>query len=504
MRESLTPVSFSNVVSPLVACLLPSFCAAIFAVTLVHVLFLSGGAGGLLRDSDTGWHIRSGEQILSAGSVPYVDAFSYTRAGRPWFAWEWLSDVLIGAVHRLGGLPAVALLVAFTIAVTIWLAARLSLFLGANVFFTVASTLLMIAATSLHWLARPHVFSWGIALVFLAIAERERHHPGSTIYVLPFVACIWANLHGSFFLGPAILYIYAIGEWLSGPVRHDVRNRFALAGLASFAATFANPYGWNLHQHVLTYVTSDYLMDRINEFQSFNFHADGAVYVELFLLIAILGALAMVRQRAFGPALLVMAMLHLSLYSARHIATSAVLLLPLSVAALSREAELWPRLRAMAEYARRIRVIDRQIWGIVPVVLTLAIGVAGVSAGVTFDPSRFPVQAADFLERQNPSDRVFASDQWGGYLIYRFAGERKVFIDGRSDFYGQGFLETYATVLNVKPGWQRVLEQYDVRFVLVPPDAALASALELSAGWKRVHADKVAAVFENQTAATVL
>src|SRR2546430_17418900 len=43
----------------------------------------------------------------------------------------------------------------------------------------------------------------------------------------------------------------------------------------------------------------------------------------------------------------------------------------------------------------------------------------------------------------------------------------KVFVDGRSDFYGQDLLETYAQVVEVKPGWDAVLKQFDVRFVLV-------------------------------------
>jgi hypothetical protein len=127
------------------------------------------------------------------------------------------------------------------------------------------------------------------------------------------------------------------------------------------------------------------------------------------------------------------------------------------------------------------------------VALVLAAAIAGVAASaraerVGFDPARFPSRAADFLERRDPAlrDRVFAKDQWGGYLLYRFQGRMKVFADGRSDFYGQDFLETYATVVEVRPGWDAVLRQYGVRFVLAPPDHALVSALSLSTGWKRV------------------
>lgn len=454
--------------------LLPGFCTVVFAVALLHVLFLSQGAQGLFRDSDTGWHVLNGETILNAGALPHADSFSYTHAGQPWFAWEWMSDVLLGGAHRIAGLSGVALVAAFAIALTAWAVARFSLSLGGNLFLIAGASVLLLGVTSIHWLARPHVFSWLFALVFLACAEHKRF-----LYVLPLAACLWANMHGSFLLGPAILFIYG----------------FAGASLASLLATFINPYGWRLHEHVFTYLQNDYLMDHIAEFRSFSFHSAGALYVELFLFIAVLGTIALLKQRRFGPALLAFAMLHISLYSARHIPTAAVLLLPLCVAALTREARAWPGLRPLLDYSDRLRLIDQKIWGVVPMILVLAGALAARDQNVGFDPAKFPVRAANFLPA-GPAGRVFTKDQWGGYLIYHSAGRTKVFIDGRSDFYGQNFIETYAQVADVKPGWQAVLKQYDVRVVLIPPDHALASALQLSPGWKRVYTDSVAVVFE--------
>ena len=475
-------------VSWFAAIVLPSFGVMVFGVALLEVLFLSQGAQGLFRDSDTGWHVRNGEAILNTFTAPRADPFSYTRNGTEWFAWEWLSDVLFGSVHRIAGLSGVALLAGFVIALTAWGAARFSLSLGGNLFFTGAGSVLLLGTTSIHWLARPHVFSWLLSLLFLAIVEHERRRPSRAIYVLPLLACLWANLHGSFLLGPAILFIYAAAEWIN--------RRFAAACLASLLATFINPYGWRLHEHVFTYLSNSYLMDHIAEFRSFSFHSAGALYVELFLLAAVLGTIALLRQKAYGPALLAIGLLHISLYSARHLPTAAVLLLPLCVAALTKEAGGWPRLRPMLEYSKRLCAIDRKVWGVIPVVLglTLTVGSIGIAG---FDPAVFPVRAADFLEKHTAGGRIFAKDQWGGYLIYRFSGRTKVFIDGRSDFYGQGLLETYGQVMEVKPGWDAVLKQYDVRFVLVPSDHALASALQLSSRWKRVYADSVADVFES-------
>jgi hypothetical protein len=455
----------------LASSLLPNFCAAVFGVALLNVLFLSQGASGLFRDSDTGWHVLNGERILATATLPRVDTFSYTHNGEPWFAWEWASDVLLGGAHQIAGLPGVAILAGIAIAATAWGVARLALSLGGNPFFTAFAAVILLGTTSIHWLARPHVFSWLFALAFLACAEHRKF-----LYLLPLVACLWANMHGSFLLGPAILFAYGF----FGP------------SLLSLLATFINPYGWHLHDHVFTYLQNAYLMDHIAEFRSFSFHSAGAWYVEVFLFIAVLGTVALLKQRRFGPAILAFGLLHISLYSARHLPTTAVILLPLCVAALTREARDWPELRSMLDYSDRIRMIDQKIWGVIPIILFFAVAVVARDRDVNFDSAKFPVRAANFL----PDGRVFTKDQWGGYLIYRFGGERKVFIDGRSDFYGQTWLETYAQVADVKPGWHNVLDQYEVDVVLIPADHALAAALHLSDHWRRVYTDSVAVVFE--------
>jgi hypothetical protein len=488
-------------VTSLAAWLLPNFLAVVFSVTLLQVLFLSAGSPRLFHDSDTGWHVRNGEAILSNSSIPQVDPFSYTRGGEPWFSWEWLSDAALGASYRFGGLSGVALITTAAIALAAFGAAHLALSLGGNLFFAAGGTVLLLGVTSMHWLARPHVFSWILALAFLSVAEHERRRPTRLISMLPVLAALWTNMHASFLLGPAILFIYAVGEWIA----RRSAGRFLTVSFFSLLATFVNPYGWRLHEHVFAYLQNGYLMDHIEEFRSFNFHGAGALYVESFLAVAVLGTVALFRQRAFGPALLCLAMLHLSLYSARHLPTAAVLLLPLSIAALTSEAKEWEGLKRFFEYSERLRAIDRRIYGIVPISIVLMMAVFGVSAQansgrVGFDTGTFPVHGADFLERkfvdQDALGRVFATDQWGGYLIYRFGGRLKVFIDGRSDFYGRDVLETYAQVIAIKPGWDSVLNQYHVRFVLVPTGSPLASILQMRTDWKPVYSDRVSALYE--------
>src|SRR4051812_49049230 len=58
---------------------------------------------GRFSDPDMWWHLKAGEIIWNTHSIPRVDVFSYTAAGHPWTAQEWLSEVTIFGAYRLGG-----------------------------------------------------------------------------------------------------------------------------------------------------------------------------------------------------------------------------------------------------------------------------------------------------------------------------------------------------------------------------------------------------------------
>jgi hypothetical protein len=92
-------------------------------------------------------------------------------------------------------------------------------------------------------------------------------------------------------------------------------------------------------------------------------------------------------------------------------------------------------------------------------------------------------------------DRIFTSDLWGGYLIYRLYPKAKVFIDGRSDFYGTPFELKYLDMVAGKYDWDQNLDKYGAQTVLLPADLALASALKENPRWRVVYDDKTAIIF---------
>ncbi len=74
---------------------MPSAADLIFIAILCTLTFTAMSVR-LLGDAGIGWHIRTGQQILATHAVPRVDSFSSTMSGKPWFAWEWLYDMIVG------------------------------------------------------------------------------------------------------------------------------------------------------------------------------------------------------------------------------------------------------------------------------------------------------------------------------------------------------------------------------------------------------------------------
>src|SRR3984885_705309 len=130
----------------------PSMTDAAFLMPLVFLFCGMHGAQTLLGDGDTGWHLRTGEWILAHGRVPDRDIFSFTRSGQPWFAWEWLWDVLFGWLHLHAGMAAVLVASSTVLALTFALLFRLARSKSGDALGALAAPLVAAAASTGPWL----------------------------------------------------------------------------------------------------------------------------------------------------------------------------------------------------------------------------------------------------------------------------------------------------------------------------------------------------------------
>jgi hypothetical protein len=320
---------------------------------------------------------------------------------------------------------------------------------------------------------------------------------------------VWVNVHGGFLVGFVLWGIYIIGAgwtWFrakEGRIE-EVLQKFSAAnrlrglawvGALSAAASFVNPYGWKLHAHIYSYLSNRFLMDHIEEFQSPNFHGV-AQRCFLVLLLIVMAAVAVRGQGLrLSLGLTILFAVYAGLYASRNIPVSSILLVMV----------VGPLLPGFAQkFSQRMETVEVGLrghgWPVLAIVLTLSLAANGGRAGnnqfiqAGFGSKRMPVEAVNYLEQHEVKGPVLTPDYWGGYLIYRLYPKARVVVDDRHDLYGEQFFKSYLKMMHVERGWQEFLDTHATSCVLMPRDAALASILIETKGWKTAYADDVAIV----------
>ncbi len=506
--------------------LVPSFTDFAFLMPIVFLFGRMNGVKTLLADCDTGWHIRTGEWILANHAVPARDIFSFSKPGDPWFAWEWLSDILFAWMNAHGGLRTVVLFGTLLLAVTFLLLFRLVL-RKSNVITAISVTMLAAAASSIHWLARPHLFTLLFLVLFYGALENVRE--GRTriagipyLAIFPFVTILWANLHGGFFVGAILIGTYGAGELLATLFSAQTADRserlrrarnYFLSAFACLAASLINPYGYRLHEHMAAYLRDPWNFTHVVEFLSPSFHHPTAAFFEILLLLAAAAGCWHALERRFIEPLLMLLWAHGALLAVRNIAIFAIVAAPPIAAALTYwfqhapQANVAAWIRKAAERFNRVEAETGETEAVSRFHLVSVAGILLVAAllwaphppakfRAEFDPSAYPKAALATL-RATPHARIFTDDEWGDYLIWSLYPSNRVFVDGRSDFYGDAFEEKYLDVIRVRYGWEKVLVRFGVDTVLLRPDAPLAGTLKVSPDWRVVYDDGISVVFRS-------
>ena len=502
---------------PWIRWILPSAADLIFLAVLCGLVF-TPLATKLLGDAGIGWHIRTGELILSTHSIPRTDPFSSTMAGKPWFAWEWFYDVVVGELNHVAGLNGVSWFTAAIIALVFGWMFRLLVRREMNFVFALLLVLLALSASTIHFLARPHVLSWLFTVAFFWLLDStERNYFKGVgrhrkLWALPLLMLIWVNVHGGFVLGFVLIAVFWFGSiwtWFrtKGTGIEDLLHKIAAArrvrdltrvGLASVVASLVNPYGWKLHAHIYSYLTDRFLMDHIVEFQSPNFHdiAEKSFLILLVMSLAVLVTSG--RKLRTSEGLLVLFVTYAGLYSTRNIPISSILLAMIVGPWL-------PDPKFMRGFSLRISAVElRQKGHLWPIVATIATFFIAVNGGwldsaslmdAHFDARRMPVQAVNYLEAHDIQGPILGPDYWGGYFIYRLYPRAHVVLDDRHDLYGAELLKSYLRMMHVERGWDEFLHEHAARCVVLPRNAPLATILAKTSDWRSIYADDIAIVF---------
>ncbi len=491
---------------PKVRYLLPSIAQALFVLVFLQLSLNAGRM--LLADCDTGFHIKAGEFILDTRSIPKYDPFSLFSPPMPWPTHEWLSDVIMASIARISGLSGVVLFFIFVISATYSILFRVLRANKGNILVDIVLIVLVLVSSQMHWLARPHMFTLLFLTAWYFILDSYQNDRISLLYLLPPIMLLWINLHGGFVLGFMTIVLYLLHNsakaYLSDGTERESHKKKAkyllLATLASFLLALVNPKGIHTFLFPFDVVSNRLIMDNYMEFRSPNFHYD-ALTPFRFLLLLTVACFGMFRMKLnFIEMSLVLVFLNMSLFSVRYIPLFAIAVAPI----LSRHGNTMlghanDRFSSLVDRKAKVQEsIDESargyIWPVAAVLFVICLA-AGGRIDFRFDEKLKPVAAVEFLKKEHIPGRMFNKDEFGDYIIYSAYPRYKVFFDGRADIYGNEKLQEYLNVANMRPGWEKVLDKYDINWIIYDTDSPLSQILAMKKDWKLVYTDNIASIY---------
>ena len=443
-------------------------------------------------DTDTWWHIRSGEYIVEEGKIPTTDPFSHTRLGEDWIDHSWGSQLVLYAFYKgFGGdgTPGDS----GNIGLALYMAALATagmvfvyLMCEGNVYLRAFVVVLGGAAAAVFWSPRPQMFSFALGAMILYLLHLYKRRDLDRLWLIPPIILLWVNLHGGFAIGFIFLFGSIAGEVIGNlfnpdddrVVRWDRLKKLLLVTVVAIPVVAVNPFGPQMLGYPFRTVGIGALQDFIQEWAAPDFHKP-QTWPFAMLLLGLIGALGLSSRRIDWTDLALTAgTAFLALTAGRNIAVFAIAATPV----LSRHLDQWLTDRGWQIKLRRRMSphILRLNWLLLALVLFGALVkiVAALNEETVREAQEefFPVELAAYLDETPPPGKMLNSYNWGGYLMFA-APDVPVYVDGRTDLYDDEFLRAYLDIAYIRDGWDEALDEQDISFIAVEAETVLAQML---------------------------
>ncbi len=107
----------------------------------------------------------------------------------------------------------------------------------------------------------------------------------------------------------------------------------------------------------------------------------------------------------------------------------------------------------------------------------------------------YPVGGVKYLREAELAGNLFNTYHWGGYLAWVFYPDKRVFVDGRADVYGDELVSKYIAAYSGAPTWKQILDEYRIEVLLIEKESTLATLAGASGEWKEVFRGPIESVF---------
>jgi hypothetical protein len=444
---------------------------------LAVALPVTAGLLAILSAVDLAYHLRAGGEFLDTGRIATTDTWTHTAAGQPWANQQWGAQVILAAIHRLGGFEALVVFRAAVIGAIFGLVMIAARIRGATPRQAALLSLAAFGVSAAALTLRPQLLGMLLFAASLVLVADRRRHPGR-LWLVPILVVAWANLHGSFFLAPLLLGV----AWLED--LHDRQPRhgwvLVIAAVAAAAAVL-NPLGLGVWTYAIGLSTNVEVTTRISEWQPTTLRSViGIIFYGSALLVV--AFLARRGRSTPWPTLLWLAVLFgIGAYALRGVAWW-----PLGAAVVV--AGLLDRPEPDRVRPERASALNAAVAGLVVV--------AGVILLPWWRPTvllEAPAGITAHLRTYTSGVAAFHPQAWGSWIEFD-APNVKTFVDSRIELFDPIVWRDYEVIVEARPDWERALGGVNV---VITDDRTgdLAERLDAHPSWDLAYEDDDGKVF---------
>lgn len=468
-------------------------------------------------DSDFWWHVRTGQLSLMNGSPILEDLTTFTVYKSPWVNHSWLSQIFYFFIQNSLGNIGIMLSVAIVATLSIFF---VFIRLRSNPIINGFTILLCVMTTAVVWSPRPQLLTLLLfSILTYLLTEKPIFSDKISTFLIPILFLVWGNLHAGFSIGIILIITIFIGKVLDTFLTKEKSNQdqtktlifwFLMIVVCSLIVAI-NPNGIGIWVVQFNTISLPSLQNLIPEWASPNFHE---LYQQPFLWLWLLLVFFFMANRTsykFSTIIPLLVLGGLGFISRRNYVYFAVFSIPLLSNELQRFFDIYIKdfiseqklLKKIQNFNKKSdnkfsKFINLIFVGFLWFVVIWKIIFLGSS--VIFDSYEkvsFPKEAIATLENEELTDfRCLNSYTWGGYISWKLP-EMKIFIDGRTDLYGEKLIQDWIEMVNGGKAWKEKFEFYDINCVFLEADRPIINLLG-DYGWQVIYSDDLSVVMTNQ------
>ncbi|NQV26633.1 MAG: hypothetical protein HQ518_19935 [Rhodopirellula sp.] len=470
-----------------------------------------------IAHTDVWGHLSYGRQLWQTGILPSTEPLMPLSLGVPFVNSAWLSQLIAYAGYLVVGKAAITFLFSACVAGSLAVLTRRIYSRTHSAMFALGGFVLTVWVEYQQLIVqRPQIAGFLFYAVLLSILLR-REWSNRTWVVVPVMFAFWANMHGSFIVGLALLGCFAIGRGVDllrrtgqlASLFHDSRlRRLVLLTELSAVAALLNPYGLSLYSEVLSFGNNPNLQSII-EWQSLHLRlAQGQAATVAALILFIVYR---VSPRRVSTA----EVLSLVVFGATAMWTSRMLVWwgPLAgcfaaihAGAAWRKWQEWevspeppPRASLWTIVVMGIMFIFFELSNLGTITLAMAAGKDIEKVTSRIPVSRLtPVAATEYLNEHPPTGLVFCTYEWGDYLMWAGPKDMKVFVASHCHLVPENVWDDYMGIVQLQGSWSAMLARYGINTVVIDQQyrEPMIHRLQEDKEWKLKFMQDGQAVFE--------